>query len=162
MKMEFWSTSFAAPKPSDMNLLAELVGNYPPMPLVTQRKRFILFLPNPTASAPASSPATPVRVCLAVLEPRRRLGFGRRPSPSSLPTGRRPPYPLTAVHPILRPPSSLWPAAPRPRPATLGRVDPTRRSPPTCCQSSSTSARRHPPPSAAIHLRPCLTTTAGR
>jgi hypothetical protein len=38
MKMEFWSTSFAAPKPSDMNLLAELVGNYPPMPLVTQRK----------------------------------------------------------------------------------------------------------------------------
>jgi hypothetical protein len=127
-----------------------------------QQKQFVLFLPNPSASAPASSPATPVCIRLVVLEPRRRLGFCRRPSPSSLPAGRHPPYPPAAVHPIHRPPSSLWPAAPHPRPTTLGRVDPTRQSLPTCCRSSSTSARRHPPPSAAIHLRPCLTTTAGR
>ena len=35
MEMEFWSTSFTAPKPSLLNLLVELVGNYPPLPLVT-------------------------------------------------------------------------------------------------------------------------------
>jgi hypothetical protein len=32
MEVEFWSTSFAAPKPSNMNLLMELVSNYQPMP----------------------------------------------------------------------------------------------------------------------------------
>ena len=40
MEMEFWSTSFAALEPSLLNLLVELMGNYPPMPLVTEKKQF--------------------------------------------------------------------------------------------------------------------------
>jgi hypothetical protein len=34
MKVEFWSTSFAAPKPPNRNLLIKLIGNYPPIPLL--------------------------------------------------------------------------------------------------------------------------------
>jgi hypothetical protein len=34
MKVEFWTTSFAAPKLSNMNLLVELVDNFLPIPLL--------------------------------------------------------------------------------------------------------------------------------
>jgi len=50
IEVEFWSTSFAAPEPSLLNLLIELVGNYPPMPLVIQKnvsKRAIFYSPSP-------------------------------------------------------------------------------------------------------------------
>jgi hypothetical protein len=43
MKVEFWSTSFAAPKPPNRNLLIKLIGNYPPIPLLVG-KRFVYFL----------------------------------------------------------------------------------------------------------------------
>jgi hypothetical protein len=46
---EFWSTSFAAPKHLNTNLLVELVSNYPPMPLVSGKNVSIVsfFLPRP-------------------------------------------------------------------------------------------------------------------
>ena len=53
MEVEFWSTSFAAPKPLNMNLLVKLVGNYPPLPLITQKNGSILFLPSPRAVTPS-------------------------------------------------------------------------------------------------------------
>ena len=53
IEVEFWSTSFAAPKPLNMNHLVELVGNYPPLPLITQKNGSILFLPSPCAVTPS-------------------------------------------------------------------------------------------------------------
>jgi hypothetical protein len=164
MKMEFWSTSFAAPKPSNMNLLAELVGNYPPMPLVTQEKTIRSISPQPIRLRPG--------LLSRDSHPRAPRGLGAAPPPRVWPPAisavfpvRRPPSSLGPPAAVLTcwppaavltcwPPSSLWPAAPHPRPATLGRVDPTRRSPPTCCRSSSTSGL------AAIHLRQPPSTSA--
>lgn len=40
MKVEFWSATFATPKP---NLLVELVGNYPLVPLLSGKKMFVAF-----------------------------------------------------------------------------------------------------------------------
>ena len=57
MKLEFWSTSLAAPKQPLLNLLVELVGNYPPMPLVTQKITFQSILPEPPPTPPFLSPA---------------------------------------------------------------------------------------------------------
>ena len=61
MGVEFWSTSFATPEPPLLNLLVELVGNYPLMLLVTQ-KTVRSFPPRPPAPvflrlAPVSSNA---------------------------------------------------------------------------------------------------------
>ena len=61
MKLEFWSTSLAAPKQPLLNLLVELVGNYPPMPLVTQKITFQSILLEPPPTPPFLSPA--VRRC---------------------------------------------------------------------------------------------------
>jgi hypothetical protein len=55
IEVEFWSTSFAAPEPLDMNLLVELVGNYPPMPLVTQENDSFYSSPKPPL-LPSRSP----------------------------------------------------------------------------------------------------------
>ena len=62
MGVEFWSTSFAAPEPSLLNLLVELVGNYPPMPLITEKtvrfyfsERFDSIFPSPRAVTPSPS-----------------------------------------------------------------------------------------------------------
>ena len=55
MGVEFWSTSFAAPEPSLLNLLVELVGNYPPMPLITEKKRFDSIFSSPRAVTPSPS-----------------------------------------------------------------------------------------------------------
>jgi hypothetical protein len=62
MKVKFWSTSFAAPKPLNMNQVMELKCNYPPLPSITQKKRFTYFLLCP-ATATVSCvflPAPPV------------------------------------------------------------------------------------------------------
>nr|TKW16007.1 hypothetical protein SEVIR_5G270800v2 [Setaria viridis] len=56
MEMEFWSTSFAAPETSLLNLLVKLVGNYPPMPLVTKNVSF--YSPEPH-SPPEPRPSPP-------------------------------------------------------------------------------------------------------
>ena len=53
MGVEFWSTSFAAPEPSLLNLLVELVGNYPPMPLITQKTVRFYFFRAPRAVTPS-------------------------------------------------------------------------------------------------------------
>jgi hypothetical protein len=37
MDLEFWSTSFAAPEPVNMKLDMELMGNYPPMPSISEK-----------------------------------------------------------------------------------------------------------------------------
>jgi hypothetical protein len=60
MEVEFWSTSFAAPKPANTDLGVELEGNYPPMPLLSGKKRFETFY---------SFPVTP---SLTRFGPRRR------------------------------------------------------------------------------------------
>ena len=52
MEVEFRSTSFAAPEPPNMNLLVELMGNYPPMPLITEKNGSILFFRAPRAVTP--------------------------------------------------------------------------------------------------------------
>jgi hypothetical protein len=57
MLMEFWSTYFATPKPSFMNLLVELIVNYPPMPLVSGKiVSFLLFPPLATSFPPDRTP----------------------------------------------------------------------------------------------------------
>jgi hypothetical protein len=80
LRVEFWSTSFAAPKPSNMNLDMELVGNYPPMPLVSGKKRFVLFFPfrvtplslsrdRPCCLPPLHTPVSGTHRCNTPLRP---------------------------------------------------------------------------------------------
>jgi hypothetical protein len=77
---EFWSTSFAAPKHLNTNLLVELVSNYPPMPLVSGKNVSIVsfFLPRPphppsppsrqsAFSPPSSPPPVSSQLRMAVL-----------------------------------------------------------------------------------------------
>jgi hypothetical protein len=59
-EVEFWSTSFAAPKHLNMNLLVEFVGNYPPMPLKWE-ETFRSFL--------STRPPHPVATHLLLLSP---------------------------------------------------------------------------------------------
>jgi hypothetical protein len=57
MEVEFWSTSFAAPKPLNIDLGVELMNNYPPMPLLSGKTfRFVLFLPSPSRDSSVPSP----------------------------------------------------------------------------------------------------------
>ena len=59
MGVKFWSTSFAAPKPPNMNLLVELVDNYPPMPLVTQKTVRSFYSLSPSRHNPCLIPPLP-------------------------------------------------------------------------------------------------------
>jgi len=102
MGVEFWSTSFAAPEPSLLNLLVELVGNYPPMPLITEKTVRLYF------SEPPRRDSLPVR-----LDSRRSSSISvarspssgprSRPTPAAVPAQIRPPRPPlnTAAHPGL-------------------------------------------------------------
>jgi hypothetical protein len=47
MEVEFWSTSFAAPKPANTDLGVELEGNYPPMPLLSGKNDSKHSIPSP-------------------------------------------------------------------------------------------------------------------
>lgn len=75
----WWSTSFATPRPSNMDLLVKFGSNYPPLPPVTQTYRFNLFfhsLCSPLSSRP--------------LLPDSRACHRRLPPPHP---GNRPPRP---------------------------------------------------------------------
>ncbi|RLM69019.1 hypothetical protein C2845_PM17G05920 [Panicum miliaceum] len=92
MGVEFWSTYFAAPKPPLLNLLVEFVGNYPPLPSITQKTvRFLLFLPSRT-----STPRLPPLVRLSAAAP---PSVGPPP-----PSAGRPFLPQAAALPCRLPP----------------------------------------------------------
>jgi hypothetical protein len=88
MKVEFWSTSFAAPKPPNMNQVVELKCNYPPLPSVTQKNDSLLF-----SSAPRRQPRA------VTSSPRRpSLRQGRLPSVGAHPPRRQGRLPDTTIH----------------------------------------------------------------
>ena len=99
MEMEFWSTSFAALEPSLLNLLVELMGNYPPKPLVTEKKRFASIL-----SPPKKRFASQSRGSFGPASSREMARRNRVSAAASRPTA--------AVHPL--------PAGRAPHPAALG------------------------------------------
>src|SRR5688572_8753942 len=110
MEVEFWSTSFAAPETSLLNLLVELVGNYPPMPLVTQKNVSFyspFYSPEPCPSPPPW-PAGP-----ATRRPLPPAAARRRPPP---PVARRRPLPPIARR---RPPPPVARRRPPPHPSPV-------------------------------------------
>jgi hypothetical protein len=124
MKVEFWSTPFAAPKSHNINLLMELVGNYPPMPLINGKKRFAFYsLISPSKHPPKSMPLLP------------SAGV----TPSTMSDGCRPDQPAAALAPhadLLPAPTASLPSTAttvhphchRPSPANRGRHRPRHRA----------------------------------
>jgi hypothetical protein len=71
MEVEFWSTSFAAPKPPNMNLFVKLMYNYPTMPSIsgkTVRSNFYLcvFFDRACSLPPPSHPPS---LCVVLAGP---------------------------------------------------------------------------------------------
>ena len=114
--VEFWSTSFVTLEPPLLNLLVELVGNYPPMPLVTQKNGSFFFS------------ETPPRLFFSVLRLFPPTSTTRFFSRARAPLGFRPPPPTSAaaIHPCRR--------TPEPLPAALAPPG-HRQSEPRCRQS---------------------------
>jgi hypothetical protein len=87
ISVEFWSTSFAAPKPPNMNQVVELKCNYPPLPSVTQKNDSLLYSSAPRLRAAISSPRRP-----------SSLRQGRLPSAGAHPPRRQGRLPDTGAH----------------------------------------------------------------
>ena len=119
MEVEFRSTSFAAPEPPNMNLLVELMGNYPPMPLVTQKTVRSFPPETPRATSPSCASSNPRLLCSGARPP-PPLGFARRH-----PHRRPPSIPAAGCPSPARPPS---PAERRRPPAAGGRGATPRRA----------------------------------
>ncbi|XP_066308137.1 protein CLMP1-like [Miscanthus floridulus] len=95
MGVEFWSTSFAAPEPSLLNLLVELVGNYPPMPLITEKTvRFYFSEPPRRDSLPVRLDSQRSSSISVARSP--SSGPRSRPTPAAVPAQIRPPCPPCA------------------------------------------------------------------
>jgi hypothetical protein len=106
MRVEFWSTSFAAPKPPNMNLLMELRDNYQPMSLLSG-KTVHFYSPRDPSLHRDSSPAPPS--C-----PRQAAGPALRASgtPSSWPSASLEAYSPELFLPADRRPLRRRPASP--------------------------------------------------